>query len=65
MRLTTIINLPVVFLALVIGAAAAPSPGLFSLVEGSSHCFFSSFYLLSHPNNVFFVVLLLLLLLFK
>jgi hypothetical protein len=43
MSLTTIINLPVVFLALVIGAAAAPSNvQKYPLVEpGPSHCLFA------------------------
>ena len=40
MRLTAIINLPVVFLALVIGAAAAPPFDKFKLVKGPSRHFF-------------------------
>jgi len=41
MRLTAIINLPVVFLALVVGAAAAPPGKNFKLVKGPSRhgCF--------------------------
>jgi hypothetical protein len=48
MRLTAIINLPVVFLALVIGAAAAPVGGsnVYQLAESPSYCLF--FYPLSH-----------------
>jgi hypothetical protein len=45
MRLTTIVNLPVVFLALVIGAAAVPLdathiPKIYPKVKGPSHHFF-------------------------
>lgn len=54
MRLTIIINLPVVFLALAIGAAAVPVH--FSLVEGSSHFFLN---LLRYSSKHFFFLLLL------
>lgn len=45
MRFTTIVNLPVVFLALVIGAAAVPrdvyhNPETYPKVKGPSHQFF-------------------------
>ena len=57
MRLTNIINLPVVFLALVIGAAAAPSgvnqPGRLPLVKGpSTHFFLFLFLLVYSPITV-------------
>ncbi len=47
MRLTTVNNLPVVLLALAVGAAAFPVPGIMNpahkdpLVEGPSNFFFS------------------------
>jgi len=44
MRLTAIINLPVVVLALVIGAAATPFGSTYKMVKGGPSTFISVFF---------------------